>query len=182
MVTTKRKILKTASQLFSEFGFSAVSMQKIAQKLRITKPALYHHFKNKKEIYFEVLNNSVERLKKEIEKRISQVKSKEEILSKIIEGYLEFCLRERNLISLFHLTPPKNEAKMRIHLQKIKKEINCFFEKKLRKISKNPELIHYLLGALEGIAMKVKGLPRKKWDIKKIATKITKAYFIINTK
>jgi len=49
MVTAKRKILKTASRLFSEFGFLGVSMQKIAQKLRITKPAIYHHFKNKKE-------------------------------------------------------------------------------------------------------------------------------------
>ncbi|RLF35239.1 MAG: TetR/AcrR family transcriptional regulator, partial [Thermoplasmata archaeon] len=87
MKKTKQKILKIASKLFSESSFSDVSMQKIAQKLGITKPALYHHFKSKKEIYFEVLNESLERLKKEIEKRISLVMSKEEILSKTIEGY-----------------------------------------------------------------------------------------------
>jgi len=180
MTKTRQKILKTASKLFSESSFSEVSMQKIAQKLGITKPALYHHFKSKKEIYFEVLNESFERLKKEIEKRVSLVKSKEEILSKTIEGYLEFCLKEKNLIRLLHLKPSRKEAKMKGNLEKIKRQINCFFQEKLKRVSKNPEFINYLLGALEGIAMKVKNSSKKKLNAKKIASQITKVCLWLN--
>ena len=107
--------------------------------------------------------------------------SKEEILSKTIEGYLEFCLKEKNLIRLLHLKPPIKEAKMRGNLEEIKRQINSFFQKKLKRVSKNPEFIHYLLAALEGIAMKVKNSSKKKLNAKKIASQITKAYFVIES-
>jgi AcrR family transcriptional regulator len=41
METTKEKILKEAGKLFSEFGFSDVSMENIAKKLNITKEPLF---------------------------------------------------------------------------------------------------------------------------------------------
>jgi len=58
MKSSKQKILKGASDLFSEFGFLGVSMEDIAKKLGITKAALYYHFKSKKELYLKVLEGS----------------------------------------------------------------------------------------------------------------------------
>ncbi len=179
MKNKKKEILKTASKLFSEFSFSDVSMEKIAQKLGITKPALYYYFKSKKEIYFEVLNEAFEKLKKEIEKKVSLVKSKEEILSKTIEGYLEFCLKEKNLFRLLHLNPPKN-SQMKSKLEKIKKQIDQFFQKKLKKVSKNPEFSQYLLGALDGIVMRIKNFSKKEFNPKEIASQISKVFFLLN--
>jgi AcrR family transcriptional regulator len=174
----KQKILKTASELFSEFGFLGVSMGDIAKKLGITKAALYYHFKSKKEIYFRVLNESFERLKKKITKKISVAKSKEETLAKIIEGYLEFCLKEKNLIRFLHLKLSKKDSEMKTYLENLKKQINLFFQEKLKKISKEPDFVHYLFGALDGIIMKVKKFP-KKLNLKKVASQITRVYLLL---
>ena len=51
MTDTKEKILAVALQLFAIDGYEAVSVSKIAEKLGITKGALYKHYENKKDIF-----------------------------------------------------------------------------------------------------------------------------------
>ncbi|MFT5876077.1 MAG: AcrR family transcriptional regulator [Clostridium sp.] len=51
---TKAKILKESKVLFSELGYRAASVRKIAAKVGIRESALYNHFKNKEEIFLEV--------------------------------------------------------------------------------------------------------------------------------
>jgi len=48
---TKTRILGTAVTLFSEQGFSAVSMREIAKAVGISAPALYNHFDSKEALY-----------------------------------------------------------------------------------------------------------------------------------
>ncbi|MFA5453785.1 MAG: TetR/AcrR family transcriptional regulator [Sulfurimonas sp.] len=48
---TKQKIIKVSSALFSELGFKATSVRKIASEVGIRESALYNHFKNKEEIF-----------------------------------------------------------------------------------------------------------------------------------
>jgi len=50
----KRKaVLKTAAQLFLEKSYGRTSMNDVADRLNITKPALYHYFGNKEDILVE---------------------------------------------------------------------------------------------------------------------------------
>jgi len=51
---TKAKILKVATTLFSELGYRAASIRKIAKEVGIRESAIYNHYKNKEEIFFEV--------------------------------------------------------------------------------------------------------------------------------
>lgn len=51
MGNTKEKILMTALELFARDGYEAVSVRNIAEKLDITKGALYRHFKSKRDIF-----------------------------------------------------------------------------------------------------------------------------------
>ena len=48
--TTKERILETALELFAEKGYLGTSMRDIAQRLGITKGALYKHYAGKQEI------------------------------------------------------------------------------------------------------------------------------------
>lgn len=54
---THNKILKTASILFMEKGFKNTTTREIAEATHITQPNLYHHFKNKTELYLVVMTN-----------------------------------------------------------------------------------------------------------------------------
>jgi len=53
-LTTKEKILKISTTLFSEFGYKGASVRKIATKVGIRESAIYNHYKNKEEIFLEV--------------------------------------------------------------------------------------------------------------------------------
>jgi len=63
---TKEKIINMARKLFSERTYLAVSMSDIANKLNITKAALYYHFTGKAEIYKKVLEKVFNELEEEI--------------------------------------------------------------------------------------------------------------------
>jgi len=51
--TKREAVLKTAAQLFLEKSYGRTSMNDVAVRLNITKPALYHYFRNKEEILVE---------------------------------------------------------------------------------------------------------------------------------
>jgi AcrR family transcriptional regulator len=46
----REKILDVALDLFTDQGFDGTSMREIAERLRITKPAIYYHFASKEDI------------------------------------------------------------------------------------------------------------------------------------
>src|SRR5215472_15681236 len=46
----REAVLQTAAQLFLEKSYARTSMNDIADRLHITKPALYHYFRNKEEV------------------------------------------------------------------------------------------------------------------------------------
>jgi AcrR family transcriptional regulator len=46
-------VLKTAVQLFLEQGYHRATLNEVAERLNITKPALYNYFRSKEEILFE---------------------------------------------------------------------------------------------------------------------------------
>jgi AcrR family transcriptional regulator len=51
--TKREAVLQTAAQLFLEKSFGRTSLNDVAERLNITKPALYHYFRNKEEILLE---------------------------------------------------------------------------------------------------------------------------------
>jgi AcrR family transcriptional regulator len=48
--STREKILDVALELFTDQGFDGTSMREIAERLNISKPAIYYHFASKEEI------------------------------------------------------------------------------------------------------------------------------------
>ena len=48
---TKQRILDEALWLFSQSGYDAVSVERIASAVGIKAPSLYKHFKSKQEIF-----------------------------------------------------------------------------------------------------------------------------------
>lgn len=51
----KEKILEVSEKLFAEHGYRAVSIRDIAKACNVTNAALYYHFKNKDDLFEEVL-------------------------------------------------------------------------------------------------------------------------------
>jgi AcrR family transcriptional regulator len=50
----REAVLHTAVRMFLERSYAHTSMNDVAKQLNITKPALYHYFRNKEEILVEI--------------------------------------------------------------------------------------------------------------------------------
>ena len=55
---TKERIIEEALRLFSEKGYAGTSMSDIAERLKITKAALYKHYSGKREIFQKILDRT----------------------------------------------------------------------------------------------------------------------------
>jgi len=53
-------ILEAAETLFADKGFDAVSMSAIARLANTSKSNIYHHFKNKNELYLSIMKRAVQ--------------------------------------------------------------------------------------------------------------------------
>jgi AcrR family transcriptional regulator len=60
--STRARIQEVAIELFTEQGYEATSLREIAERLGVTKAALYYHFKSKEEIVQSLLQDQAARL------------------------------------------------------------------------------------------------------------------------
>ena len=55
---TIKRLLSVAMQEFSRKGYAAASTEAIVKKARVTRGALYHHFKGKKDLFYAVFKEA----------------------------------------------------------------------------------------------------------------------------
>ncbi|WP_180954096.1 TetR/AcrR family transcriptional regulator [Bacillus sp. M6-12] len=83
---TKDKILDAAIDLFSQKGFSGVSIREITKEVGIKESSLYNHYKNKDEILEQILSA----FRKEFAKTLPPVSLLDDILeNSTLEGFFE---------------------------------------------------------------------------------------------
>ncbi len=56
----REAVLRTAARFFNAQGFHATSLEDVAAALAVTKPTIYHYFRNKDEILFECVRLGLE--------------------------------------------------------------------------------------------------------------------------
>jgi AcrR family transcriptional regulator len=69
---TRQLILKEAEKLYYAGGYDNINLQVIADHLKITKAALFHHFKNKQALFFELLLAIVASMRRMFEAMIDE--------------------------------------------------------------------------------------------------------------
>ncbi|GAA0357632.1 TetR/AcrR family transcriptional regulator [Actinoallomurus spadix] len=59
---TRARIQAVALELFAEHGYEKTSLREIAERLNVTKAALYYHFKTKEDIIVSLFDDALARL------------------------------------------------------------------------------------------------------------------------
>ena len=80
---TKELIAKTALKLFLQKGYYNMSMAKIAAEIRISKPAIYYHFKDKDAMVHGVLNYYTAKMKTWSSHYFADLESGEDFLERM---------------------------------------------------------------------------------------------------
>ena len=120
MNKTKEEILDAALNLFSQKGFSTVSIRDICSVVNIKESTVYYHFQNKEAILNEILkqfeNHSeslIAKMSSAFPALMSDPQEIEKLLPKImneyIDGYLTdpFCNKVIRILSIDQLQNPK---------------------------------------------------------------------------
>jgi TetR/AcrR family transcriptional regulator, cholesterol catabolism regulator len=89
IATTRTRILEEAAKLFTEKGYETTSVQDIAQATGLSKAALYHHFRSKEEVLYEISLQALEGLIREGEKALSEPHPPLALL-RFMEGHARF--------------------------------------------------------------------------------------------
>jgi AcrR family transcriptional regulator len=71
----RRKIIISAGQIFSRYGFRKTTMDEIAKALKMGKSSVYYYFKSKEEIFEAVVLYEANILRNELTKAIKSVDS-----------------------------------------------------------------------------------------------------------
>jgi AcrR family transcriptional regulator len=74
-LSTRERIKATALNRFLKVGYKNTSLNDIAGYVGISKPAIYHHFKSKEELFFEVFWDFVDLLETFFQETLRQAKS-----------------------------------------------------------------------------------------------------------
>ena len=88
---TKQRILDEALRLFSQSGYDAVSVERIATAVGIKAPSLYKHFKSKQEIFDAIVAETYRRydtFTEGIDVLVSECKADENVFDGISEEML----------------------------------------------------------------------------------------------
>ena len=153
---TKENIINMARKLFSERTYLAVSMSDIANKLNITKAALYYHFTGKAEIYKKVLEKVFNELEEEILKATSQVQNPKEKLRQLIIGYLKYGQKEKFLIKSLLLCISKIDLSLKNKVMELRNKLNLSIQQIFKEIFPNKDIKSLVLlftGMMNGLLL-----------------------------
>ena len=71
----RKKIIITAGQIFSRFGFKKTTMEEVAKALKMGKSSIYYYFNSKEEIFDAVVLYEANILRNELTTAIKSVES-----------------------------------------------------------------------------------------------------------
>lgn len=63
----RAEILRAAAELFMQFGFSATSIDAVAESLGATKGHIYHYYRSKADLFFDIQTAAMTRLTEAVE-------------------------------------------------------------------------------------------------------------------
>src|SRR5215472_6504554 len=98
---TRSRIQQVAVELFTEHGYEGTSLREIAERLEVTKAALYYHFRSKEDI----IESLAEDLHRQMEELIAWAKSQPrttETRSEVLARYMKVVAERDQVFRMLH--------------------------------------------------------------------------------
>ncbi|MCM3675007.1 MULTISPECIES: TetR/AcrR family transcriptional regulator [Peribacillus] len=100
-VDRKKLILEAATKSFSLFGYKATTMDQVAKIANVGKGTIYTFYKNKEELFKEIVQRMIEEMKYEAEQSLDDQLSFFENLHRAVYRILEFRQEHQLSLKLF---------------------------------------------------------------------------------
>ena len=113
----RRAILDRSAELFAEHGYDRASMNKIAEACGFTKANLYHYYRDKEELLFDVIRFHLEELLEVVEAADDPGRPSKErlraLVGALLEAYRDADAQHKVQINHLGLLPPDLQAELK---------------------------------------------------------------------
>ena len=92
---TRQRIQDVARELFSQKGVQRTSLQDIANRLGITKPALYYHFSSREDLVRSIIEPLIDDGERFLAEHERRRKAERAAPRELLEGYFDFHYKHR---------------------------------------------------------------------------------------
>ena len=96
----RRQLLDVALQSFAKAGLDATTMDEIAHEAGVTKPLLYQHFKSKRALFLELLDDVVVRIIGALTDAAESALGPRHQVEAVCSGYFRFVFHNESAIRL----------------------------------------------------------------------------------
>ncbi len=90
MSKTRERILRKAFQIFSKKGYEGARIEDISRAARLNKATIYYYFRNKKELYKEVLYQQTKLFINMVLEAFEKASGEEELIKSVVDACISF--------------------------------------------------------------------------------------------
>jgi AcrR family transcriptional regulator len=130
----KPELLQKISVLFYKKGYEKTSIRDISQHLGMTNAGLYHYFKNKQEMLFDIMNDAMERALVTMRQELPHAKNAEEKIDWIVRAHIKFYSENKSQTKVLVHEKGALEENYAEIIEKKEKEYVEFIKQVLREI------------------------------------------------
>jgi TetR/AcrR family transcriptional regulator len=113
----RRAILDRSAELFAEHGYDRASMSKIAEACGVSKANLYHYYRDKEELLFDVIRFHLEELLEVVEAAddpaLSPAVRLKELVAALLEAYRDADAQHNVQINGLRLLPSDRQTELK---------------------------------------------------------------------
>jgi AcrR family transcriptional regulator len=125
------QLRRVAMEVFAERGYRGTSMAEVASRAGVTKPVIYRHFRSKKDLYLELLDDAAENLLSRLWQGVEEAGEPFEAAKRGFLTYFDFVNRHAEAFRLLQseaVEEPEILKKLEDLKEKVIDRICSFFE------------------------------------------------------
>jgi TetR/AcrR family acrAB operon transcriptional repressor len=138
---TKNLIIEKAVELFKLQGFASTTLEEIAQQAKVTRGAIYWHFKDKLDIVDDLVETEHQKLSQLLKDLFNEDLPPYTKLEKIITGIVKNFFTHKSFRNFIDLTWFKIEYTQLSKLKTTKAELNTYFINNLKILINEAQII-----------------------------------------
>ncbi len=158
-VATRAALLRVARKLFTERGYAETATEEVVRRARVTRGALYHHFRDKQDLFKAVLDEEQVKLAASIKAVATRESDPWCALMAGCHAFLDACL-DSSVQQILLIDAPAvlgwegcREADAMYYLESVKAAIQAAIDQRLIPPQPVDALARIILGALNEAAM-----------------------------
>ena len=108
---TREQIRIVALEMFAERGYAGTSLREIAERLGVTKAAVYYHFRAKSDILRAAMQPGIQRLEALLDDAAA-LRGRRARIEYLVNGFVDFLVRNRHYAVMASTDPAAKRDKL----------------------------------------------------------------------